>query len=398
MISVEKATEIILNHTGNFGIESIPFNAANGRVLKEELVADRDFPPFNRVTMDGIAINYSRFLSGQREFQIQSLQAAGSVQQTLTNIEYCIEVMTGAVLPENTDAVIRYEDLDINDNIATITIENINHQQNIHQQGTDRTLNQAIVIPPKIISSAEIGIAATIGKTQVAVAKLPSVVIVSTGDELVSVEERPLPHQIRTSNVHTIISALDGWKLQADLLHLPDNEEATVKGLENCIQHYDVIILSGGVSKGKLDFVPNALEKLGVKKLFHRIQQRPGKPFWFGHKVDEATIFALPGNPVSSFMCINRYFIPWLRKSLDLEPFEQVYAQLAENIIFKPDLTYFAQVKLSHSEAGILKAMPVEGHGSGDLANLTDADAFIELPKGKDLYPQGEVYQIFKYR
>jgi len=143
--------------------------------------------------------------------------------------------------------------------------------------------------------------------------------------------------------------------------------------------------------------VPDALANLGVVKHFHKVAQRPGKPFWFGGK-ENTRVFALPGNPVSSFMCLNRYFYPWLRASLGLLPMVTPFAELTANFHFKPDLTYFLQVKTSYSPAGKILATPVEGNGSGDLANLVDADAFLELPRGRNDFEKGEVFPLFVYR
>ncbi len=398
MVTVEQATQIILEHTRDFGTESISLAEAKGRLLKESLMADRDFPPFNRVTMDGIAIRYDEFAQGKRRFKITGMQAAGSPQNSLNEPNACMEVMTGAILPEGTDTVIRYEDLEITDSHATITVDALKFQQNVHHRSNDRPAGAEIVAPPKVISPAEVGLAATVGKTHLVVTQLPRVVIISTGDELVPVHVTPLPHQIRSSNVHTIKAALQSWKINADLLHLPDDKEKTIAGLEESLSNYDAIILSGGVSKGKFDYVPEALQDLNVEKLFHRVKQRPGKPFWFGRHENGTTVFALPGNPVSSFMCTNRYFLPWLKKSLGLRPLSTIFARLGSPIHFKPDLTYFAQVQLSYTNEGRLLALPNEGQGSGDLANLVDADAFIELPMGKDLYEAEEVYPVYGYR
>ncbi len=397
MITVQEATRIVLDNTQDFGVSTVPLQRANGRVLKEELIADRDFPPFNRVTMDGIAIAFDAFEAGIRAFKIQGLQSAGSPQQTLGKINQCIEAMTGAMLPVNTDTVIRYEDLEIKDGVAHVIIEEIRRRQNVHRKGFDRKANSVLLKGNRLIAAPEIGVAATIGKHDIKVANLPKVVIVSTGDELVGVDQKPLPYQIRSSNVHKISSVLERWKIDADLLHIVDDPEATEARLADCLEAYDVIILSGGVSKGKLDYVPTALKNLGAIQLFHRVRQRPGKPFWFGKVVDKSTIFALPGNPVSSFMCLNRYFLPWLRKSLGLEAFATPFAALTADIDFKPDLTYFAQVKVTSNAEGKLTAHPVEGHGSGDLANLVDANAFMELPRGKNRYAQGEVFSIMYY-
>ena len=397
MITVQEATTIVLEHTRDLGTERISLTTANGRILKEELRADRDFPPFDRVTMDGIAIRYETFAHGTRSFDVEGLQSAGSPQQTLQDAEGCIEIMTGAVLPAQSDTVIRYEDVEITDGRARILVDEIRHRQNVHFQGYDRKQGASLLTPNRRLGPEEIGVAATVGKHEILVAKLPRVAIISTGDELVGIDQTPLPYQIRSSNVHKIKASLERWGIDAALMHIVDDRAKTEEKLAACLQDYDAIILSGGVSKGKLDYVPEALSNLGVNKLFHRIRQRPGKPFWFGEVPGKNTIFALPGNPVSSFMCLNRYFFPWLRKSLGLEPMPAEYAALGAAINFQPDLTYFAQVQLVSEPTGQLLARPAEGHGSGDLANLVDANAFMELPRGQNVFAAGEVYPVIRY-
>ncbi|MCB0612877.1 MAG: molybdopterin molybdotransferase MoeA [Lewinellaceae bacterium] len=399
MIPIEEATKIVLNHTRSYGEEAVPLTEAIGRILRQDILADRDFPPFTRVTMDGIAIRYNSYANGQRKFPIEGMQAAGSPQRALLNLDGCLEVMTGAILPENADTVIRYEDIKVENGVARLQVNGIQKGQNAHLRAFDRKQGERIVKGGAILSPAEIGVAATVGLSSLKVAKLPSVAIISTGDELVEVEETPELHQIRTSNVYTIASTLTHWGIHPDKLHIADDMDATKAKLSACLEQYDVLILSGGVSKGKFDYIPGALNALGMKKLLHKVKQRPGKPFWFGESPNGKVIFALPGNPVSAFMCAMRYIRPWLRKSLELEPMDYSYAVLAEDFKFKPDLTYFLQVRTSFdAETGRLMALPVEGHGSGDLANLVDADAFLELPREKDKFKKGKVFPLIPYR
>lgn len=398
MITVAHATQIILDNARPSKAEKVPLMQSNGRILREDIVADRDFPPFDRVTMDGIAIAFSSFESGQRAFRIESIQAAGASPLTLKNKENCIEVMTGAVLPEGTDAVIRYEDLKIEGGMATIQVEYLGFRQNIHHKGTDRKEDEVILWSGHEISPAEIGTLATVGKSEVWVSALPKTAIVSTGDELVEVGEMPLPHQIRRSNVFSVAAILRGQcGVEADLFHFPDDEQAIAEGLEDILADYELVILSGAVSAGKYDFVPKVLGDLNVEKLFHKVAQRPGKPFWFGRR-DDVVIFALPGNPVSAFMCACRYVVPYVKQQLcDSLELPKRTAALTADALFKPDLTYFLPVKVSITE-GLFLATPVEGHGSGDLANLNDADGFLELPSDRAIFKEKEVFPLFLYR
>ena len=392
MITVEEAKHIILSNTQDFGTEEIPFLESVGRILKEDIIADRDFPPFNRVAMDGIAINYRFFQYGVRDFKIEGIQAAGSPQETMENTAHCYEVMTGAVLPNNCDTVIRYEDVSIETLMATVNLSEIKEGQNIHTKGSDKTEGTVLIPKNKQISPADIGVLATVGKATVKVAKLPKVMIVSTGDELVSVHETPEAHQIRRSNVYSLVSLLNELKIPSETAHITDNKEVLKDKIAEYLQEYDVLLFSGAVSKGKFDYLPEVLDELGVKKLFHRVSQRPGKPFWMG-QTDSCKVFAFPGNPVSTFVNCLVYFYPWYKKSVDLIENTQT-AILTEDVTFKPNLTYYLQVKL-HSENGQLLATPIKGNGSGDLASLVEANGFIELPKSEEIeFKKGEIYPI----
>ena len=173
MISVQEALQIVLKNTLDFGSEKIPFMKSVGRILKEDIHADRDFPPFNRVSMDGIALDYTSFQNGERAFFIEGIQPAGSPQISLSDHKNCVEVMTGAVLPGNTNVVIRYEDVLIENGIAKIQLEEVAHFQNIHAKGKDRKEGDIIIHKNKLISASEIGVLATVGNSKVKVAKQP---------------------------------------------------------------------------------------------------------------------------------------------------------------------------------------------------------------------------------
>ncbi len=392
MITVEEARNIINEHIQAYGTEKVPVLESVGRVLREDLYADRDFPPYDRVTMDGIAIRFEDFAKGTRTFSIAGIAAAGAEQMMLEQENRCLEVMTGSVLPNGTDTVIRYEDLTITDGNATVILEQLNHQQNVHHKGSDRLVGSQIITSGRQLSPAEVGVAVTIGKAQLEVSRPPKTIIISTGDELVEVDEMPKPHQIRKSNVYRLRASFQQYGIEADAFHLQDDYAEIVRELARILAEYELVILSGGVSKGKFDYLPQALEELGVTKLFHKIKQRPGKPFWFGQSAAGTLVFALPGNPVSSFMCTQCYVLPWLHASMGLPKTSPIRAVLAEDHAFRPDLVYFLQVALSYDQEGRILAHPVTGNGSGDLANLVDADAFLELPRGRNQFMAGEVF------
>ncbi|WP_228406261.1 molybdopterin molybdotransferase MoeA [Chryseobacterium sp. YR221] len=395
MITVQQAENIILSQAQDFGKEFIHYDSALGRVLAEDLKADRDLPPFDRPTVDGIAISYHAYEKGIRSFKIKAVQSAGEPSVSIHSAEDCIEIMTGAALDNSADTVIRYEDISIDHGTAHINID-IKQGQNIHLKAKDKKAGEILVKAGQIISPAIIGIASSIGKTTLFVKKLPKIAIISTGDEMVNAESVPTPFQLRRSNGVSIQSVLKKYGIQADTLHVNDHYEEIKKELARCIEEYDVLLLSGGVSMGKFDYLPEVCRELGIEKRFHKIKQRPGKPFWFGSK-DQKLVFAFPGNPVSVFMCLHRYFIPWLEKSLETPPTSPLFAVLQDDIDFPFGLQYFAQVKLNINSSGQLTAESVHTNGSGDFSHLAETDAFIELPLEQNHFKKGEVYPIWKY-
>lgn len=397
MITVAEAEKIIQSQINNYGTENVPFESTVGRVLAEDLFADRDLPPYDRVAMDGIAIKFSAFQKGIRSFTIKTIQAAGETPADITDENECIEIMTGAALSETADTVIRYEDIEIDGNVATVKCESVKQWQNVHGRGTDKKQQERVAIAPQRITPAVISLAASIGKVLLPVRKTPRVVIISTGDELVDVDETPSPFQIRRSNNYTIKAALQKYAVEADAIHIPDDLEITRRQIRRCIEEYDVILLSGGVSMGKFDYVPQALQELSVKRLFHKVQQRPGKPFWFGAHPGGALVFAFPGNPVSTFMCLHRYFIPWLKASLGETAPAYLHAALNEDVTFNRSLQYLMLVKITVSDTGQLLATPVDENGSGDFTSLLHADAFMELPAEKSTFKKGEIYKLWIY-
>ena len=396
MVSVSEATSIIRQHLFRPEKERIKIEATEGRILAEIIKADRDMPPFDRVSMDGIAIQHKSFEEGWRAFKIEGMQQAGQPRITLKDNQNCIEVMTGAMLPIGCDTVIRYEDIVVGSNrIAKLKIEALEKGSSIHLRGHDAKRGDALLAPGALISSSEVTLLASVGRGEVEVLAFPKTAIVSTGNELVDIRDTPQPHQIRRSNNYTLQAALHSMGCQSDLFHVPDDRNILEKELSSLFNKYTLVILTGGVSKGKFDFVPTVLESLGVERLFHEVSQKPGKPFWFG-VTKKQVIFALPGNPVSTFMCFYRYIKPWLLTSMGVVT-SPAYAILAEDFSFPAALTYFLQVKV-RNEKGKWMAHPHAGGGSGDFANLKDANGFLELPMETKDFKAGEAFPFVSFR
>ncbi len=401
MTAVHDAEQILLAHLGNFGETTVPLSEALGRILAEPLIADRDFPPFNRVAMDGFAVSFEAVQSGQTRFEVSHMQLAGAPESALPNASLAVEVMTGAVLPKGANAVIRLEDVEIQSNgtqkIIEVKAMPESEWQHIHLKGFDRKQGETIVQLGTRITPAEIAIAASIGKSSLRVYQNPKIAVVSTGDELVPIDQTPLPHQIRQSNAYTLQAFLRKMKIDSDVFHLRDNRDEMELRLAQLLNEYDVILTTGSVSAGGVDILPAVLAQLSVRKLIHKIEQRPGKPMWFGRK-GLKFVFALPGNPVSIVVCFLKYVRMWLLRSMGVKPEMQLYASLESDIIFKPKLTYFLPVKLISKRNGTLEAQPIKGHGSGDFANLVDCDGFLELPAEKTIFYSDEPYPVILYR
>lgn len=401
MMRVPEAFAAIMATTRDFGIESVPFEAAVGRVLRETIYADRDFPPFDRVTMDGISINYDSYVRGQRIFGLEDVQAAGMPQMQLRNLADCMEVMTGAVLPDLTDTVIPYEHLDITEHEGFrrfTVLKEVAKGQFIHRRGSDAPEGKPLLEPGIRLSAAEAGVLATVGKTQVLVSKLPRVVLIATGNELVPVSDKPAAHQLRISNIYNLAAALQGLGIQAEKVHLPDDVQHLTQHLNTLIPAADVLICTGAVSAGKYDHLPEVLKAAGMQEVFHKVQQRPGKPLLFGTFHNGPVVFALPGNPVSGFMCYYRYVQPWLNACMQDATNRPAFAVLEEDVHFDKPLEYYLPVKLKCSPEGQWLAKPVSYHGSGDLASLLLADAFMVLPADQDVFRKGSSFPVWKFR
>ena len=383
MISVEEALEIVLSIPGNYGIEKVPLQHAFNRFLAADIYSDRDAPPFDRVMMDGIAIDSSVLSDNQKDsFFIEGIQAAGDIQKVLNNKYNCLEVMTGAILPQNTDTIVPYEDIEIIDNNAHLK-KSVVPKTYIHLKGSDH--KKAILALPKSkrLNAADIGLLASVGISLVPVLKMPKIAIVATGNELVEVDAVPENHQIRMSNVYALQAALNADGIASTIFHLIDDEVILLKQLSSIVYEYDVVLISGGVSKGKYDFVPVILDKLGVQKLFHQVAQRPGKPFWFGHQPLQNThVFALPGNPVSTFVCYQFYFRHWLFASFGNQ-LKHPLIQLSGTTTANNNLSLFIPVVINNTGNEVTI---VSNNGSGDLFSLANIDGFILVPKGADTY------------
>lgn len=392
MISVEQAQRLLGLHTHSLAKDTCALSEAQGRILAQDILADRDGPPFHRVAMDGVAIALEAWHGGQRRFFCAGVQAAGQPQLHLSKPEQCLEAMTGAALPVGCSGVVPFEhcrkegsDYIIDDGFDFFDMKNI------HRQGDDFRAGD-VVLPPKVrLQPAGIAVAASLGYGELLCAKTPRIAWVTTGSELVDVDAEPLPHQIRKSNLHAGVAAcLRRGYNKLSCHHLPDDEQATCSTLAVLLEENDHVILSGGVSKGKLDFVPAALEALGVEKVFHRVAQKPGKPLWFGVK-GERCVFGLPGNPASMLVCLERYVLPFLDRQGGLAEPPLLRLPCAEPFPAKARLTLFKTVRIVDGPDGAALEL-CRDHGSGDYAALVRGQGFVEIPPADRPWPVGSLF------
>lgn len=390
MLTTAEASAAIRDAMPDFPVASTPLLDARGRILRQTVVAERDQPPFDRVMMDGIAVRYSDFADGLRDFPIQAMQAAGDPVLSLED-GHCIEIMTGASLPENADCIVPVERVSLRGKLATTAADyEAERGQFIHPRASDHAEGTELLSPGKRITPMDIAVIASAGLTEVEVSRAPVIRVISTGNELVAPGDAIEPHQIRLSNGPAIQAMLGehGFE-QCRHDHLADEPAVLRERIAVHLDEADVLILSGGVSMGKADYVPEVLAGLGVKVVFHKVAQRPGKPMWFGMGPDRQVVFALPGNPVSALVCCRQYVVPALAAASVAATEPPQFASLSADVAFSPDLTCFQPVRLISNAAGQVLAMPVKTNTSGDFTALSATDGYVELAREQSHFAAG---------
>jgi molybdopterin molybdotransferase len=400
MLTPAEAEGQIARHLPSLPIESLPVGHCAGAVLRENIYAERDQPPFDRVTMDGIALSAAAAAEGQRRFPIQATQAAGDKPLELQSPGACIEIMTGAVLPAGCDAVVPVESIRVADGVAELAADTkVSSGQNIHARASDKKQGVLLLGAGARLEAPDVAAAAGAGMARLRVSQQPAFMVISTGNELVEPGEPIESWQLRRSNAYGLVAALRrrGFLRVADD-HLPDDAELLRARLKQHLHSYDVLVLSGGVSMGKFDLVPAALAACGVKQVFHKVAQRPGKPFWFGVAPTGAIVFALPGNPVSTLVCLARYVMPAMDLAMGAnEPQAGEKIALAAAVSVNAPLTAFLPVTIENDEWGRQWARTVHNNGSGDYAALAGTQGFVELPPGPNTYAKGFVTRLYRW-
>lgn len=389
LISPEEAFRIVKNQFPHLQDESVSLASSSGRELAENIYADRDQPPFHRVMMDGYAFQIAAWEKGIREFYVEGIQAAGEAPLTLKDENGCIEIMTGAVLPNECSVVIQYEKSIRKENVVHFQVEDLNFFQNVHAKGFDKKEADVVLNEGTVIGPLEMACLASVGKTKVKVKKRLNIAIVSTGNELVEVHETPSEFEIRSSNLEMLQSLLKPHCEQISVFRLSDDEQETTHFIQHELENFDIVCFSGGVSKGKYDFVAKALEENGTEKHFHGVKQKPGKPFFFGSK-NETVVFAFPGNPISVLHCATRYLIPQLNNN------SMEAAQLKTTYTNKSALTVYLPAFISTYKNGIRMAELILQNGSGDFMGAIGASGFVEVLPNQEV-KENEVISFYKF-
>jgi molybdopterin molybdotransferase len=374
MIPFNEALKIVLENSKLMATENVLLSGSLGRVLAEDIPADRDMPPFNKSAVDGYACQYP---SDGEQLNILETVPAGKMPKYTIKQGYCSKIMTGAEVPPGADWVVMVENTTEDGNGEFITINKKGKKSNIARKGED--FKEGDIVLPKgvIIRPRHIAIFAAVGAVQPLVYKRPSVNIITTGNELVEPNEIPGKSNIRNSNASQLRAQFSSIGLEPNYSGIIKDDEDNIREvLKKSVEKYSISVLTGGVSMGDYDFVPEMMEKAGVEILFHKIAIKPGKPTIFGKK-DNHLVIGLPGNPVSTFLQFELLIKPMVYKMMGVkyQPMlvklplgERIQSKIDERDSWKP-------VEIREN-----KIYPINFHGSGHIHALHKADGFICIP------------------
>ena len=395
MISVNTAVKIVTDAVEPLPPKTVPFENALGFCLTEEIRSDIDMPPFNRSAMDGYAVIAEDTSSAPVELTVIENIAAGHMPTKKVLRGQASKIMTGAAVPEGANAVVKVEETeDLSSKNLVKILRAIDKGKNISEMGEDMKMGQVVLRKGMHIRPQEIGILATVGKSRVDVFSPPTVGIISTGTELVSVESKPSTAQIRNSNGYSL--AAQARRLNADVELLgtaKDTKEEISRMMRKGLQK-DILILSGGVSMGEYDLVGDVMKDLSTHIYFEKVALRPGKPVIFGKK-DNTFIFALPGNPVASFVTFELFIYPAIRKMMGFTAFHRttVKASLEVEILVKRKRREYrpALLRMHNNQWHV---SPVEWHGSADLLSTTRANCLLIVREDAEKLSKGQLVDV----
>jgi molybdopterin molybdotransferase len=395
MISVEEALGIVLSNLPKCGVEQVPFQLALNRILAENLVATSDIPPFNRSAVDGYAVRASDVQNSPVELTLAGESRAGGGMPGRLKSGETIAIMTGAPVPEGADAVQMVElcNPSIGEKEVAI-LKPVNARENIAPRGSEAKAGDIVLNSGHRIGPAEIAVMATFGYSQVKVCRKPTVAIFATGDELVEFNQTPRAGQIRNSNAYCLASQLKLMDLDADYLGIvrDDKEELRRKMLSGLDRN--VLIITGGVSMGEYDFVPDVFRDLGLEILFSKVAIKPGKPTVFARRGDNL-VFGLPGNPISALITFECFVRPVLGRLCGMTSPElpRMQGELLADMRQAPGRTSFMPAWIFWKDDG-WKVEPLLWKNSADIIGFARANATFIFPKNCDFLGKGEIVEL----
>ncbi|HEX4949745.1 MAG TPA: gephyrin-like molybdotransferase Glp [Blastocatellia bacterium] len=404
MLRIEDALDIILEHTpaAENTKEEVPLSDALGRVLRQDVVSDLDMPPFDRARMDGYAVR-SVDISGARPDKPAVVEeigeaVAGRAFSGFVGVNEAVRIMTGAPVPPGADSVQKIEVISVNDHIVEI-YEPTKPQQNITPRGIEAKAGTLMLEAGAIITPAAAAVLASFGYAMVEVARRPKLVLLSTGDELVEVWEKPQAAQIRNSNTFSLAGyaqAAGAEVLSAGIVR--DDFTETKLAIAEAAAMADVVMLSGGVSMGDYDLVKPALTELGAEIFVEKVAMHPGKPTVFA-KLGDTLIFGLPGNPVSVAVAFHIFARPALLKMQGANEIylPRVLAKAAANVKGAPPRRSHQPGRLVIRN-GVAEVEPLKWAGSSDVIAFMQADALIVVPEDRKGYEAGELVEVIQLR
>ena len=372
---------------------------ALGRVLRTDLRADRDVPPFNRITLDGYALRSLELFRGDRRFEVTGFQSAGSSALRLSNKSHsCLEVATGAVLPEGADTVVPSEFVIRENGHIRLTDEAMRLVTGhaVHPRASDSVMGTPLVQSGSRLGARELAVAASLGYASIPVASIPRITIISTGDELVDPSAQPEAWQIRRSNDTALGAALQAAGFtEIRLLQARDTEAELIKTMGSALEQSECVLTTGSISKGRLDLLAGIFGRLGIWELFHGVNQKPGKPFYFGRASNDVPVFALPGNPAAAFILLHRYVIPALAQASGVRSAARPVHLLAEPV--RPDTTMslFLPVVIQTEQPGEPRIRIQRINTSGDYTGLLGAHGFVQVPPGQVVLAAGSPLEVW---
>lgn len=388
MLHFEEALEIVLADARILGTARVSMMQALNHILAEDLISDMDMPPFNKAAMDGFACRRDD-LKG-RMVIIEDIPA-GSTPVKKIGPGQCSRIMTGAPVPEGADFILMKEYAVVAEDGNIVCTKEL-PSDNICIKGEDVKQGDVVLSKGTLLKSQHIAILASLGCTEPLIYQAPTVAVISTGNELVEPDQKPGISKIRNSNGYQITAQCVQMGLLPEYLGIvADDEVKLTHLLSEALGKYDVVIMSGGVSVGDYDYVPEVLKKLGVDIRFHGIQAKPGKHLLFGRKGNHFVV-GLPGNPVSSFVQFEIMVKPLLQKLTGLSP-QHFILQIPSDENYKrkkDDVLAFVPVQITENG----KATSLEYHGSAHIHAYVNAHGIMEIPIGIAEYKKGDIVRV----